>query len=192
MSTDGVGMNLGGGRGAGGDGERVNRAGGGSMSGTGISEMSPLFPSINGDRARGGGDDSITTLLRRDDPGRNGEVLRSGEEVEGRACEGAEVVWVCDVRRGDDGSACRVSRSGIRLKVDIFRLCGGDFCVDSGGLGDEPGPGPLLDDGSGCWNCSEESASLWWDPFGRKIGNVLGLNDLDFSVVFCMPLVGGD
>ena len=191
MSTDEVRMDLGGGRGAGGDGERVDRTGGGSISETGISETSPALPSINGDRTRGGVDDSIITPLRRGEPGRNGEVLCSGEEAERRACEGAELC-VCDVRRGDDGSADRVSRSGIRLKVDVFRWCGGGFCVDSGGLEGEPGPGPLLDDGSGCGNCSEESASLWWDPLGRDVGNILGLKGLDFLVVFCMPLVGGE
>ena len=192
MSTDGVGMDLGGGRGAGGDGERVGRTGGGSIYETGTSETSPTLPSINGDRAWGDVDGSITTPLRRGEPGRNGEVLCSGEEAESRASEAAEGVWVCDVRRGDDGSAGRVSRSGIRLKVDVFRLCGGDFCIDSGGLGGEPGPGPLLDDGSGCANCSEESASLRWNPFGREVGNILGLNGLGFLVVFCMPLVEGD
>jgi len=191
ISTDGVGMGLGGGRGGGGDGERVDCTGGGSMSETGISETSPVLPSINGDRASGGNDGSITTLLRRGELVRSGEVLRSGDEAERRTLEGAEDILICDERSGDDGSVDRVSRSGIRLNVDVFRVCGGDFCVGSRGLEDELGPGPVLEDGPGCKNRSGESVSWWWDPFGRRAGNVLGLIGSDFRVVFCMPLVAG-
>ena len=191
MVTVGVEIGLGGGRGGGGDGERVDRTGGGSISETGISETSPVLPSINGDRTSGDDTGSITTLLRRGEPVRNGEVVRRGDEAERRALEGAEDVWVCDERSGDDGNVGRVSRSGIRLNVDAFRVCGGDFCVGSRGLEDELGPGPVLEDGPGCKNRSEESASWWWDPFGRETGNDLGLIGLDFWVVFCMPLVAG-
>ena len=191
MSTDGVGIDLGGGKGGGGDGERVDCTGGGSMSDTGISETRPVFPSINGDRVGGGDGDSITRLLRRGEPVRNGEVARNGDEAERRTLEGAEDVWVCDERSGDDGNVDRVSRSGIRLNVDVFRVCDGGFCVDSRGLEDELGPGPVLEDGPGCNNRSEESASWWWDPFGRRTGKILGLICLDFWVVFCMPLVVG-
>jgi len=191
ISTDGAEMGLGGGGGGGGDGKRVDCAGGGSMSETGISETSPVFPSNNGDRAEGGDGDSITTLLRSGELVRNGEALRSGDEAERRTLEGAGDVWVCDERNGDDESVDRVSRSGIRLNVDVFRVCGGDFCIGSRGLEDELGPGPVLEDGPGCKNRSGESPSWWWDPFGRKTGNALGLIGLNFLVVLCMPLVAG-
>jgi len=79
----------------------------------------------------------------------------------------------------------------MRLNVDIFRVCGGDFCVDSGGLGDGFGAEPLVEDGPACGNCSGESVSWWWIPFGREVGNIFGLNDLNFWVEFCMPLVAG-
>jgi len=161
MSTDGTEMCLGGGRGGGGDGKRIDCAGGGSMSETGISETSPVFPSINGDRTGGGDGDSITTLLRRGELVRNGEVFRSGDEAERRTLEGAGDVWVCDERNGDDKSVDRVSRSGIRLNVDVFRVCGGDFCIGSRGLEDELGPGIVLEDGPGCNNRSGGSTS-WW------------------------------
>lgn len=83
---------MGGGGGCcGGDGERVGCTGGGSISETGISETSPVLPSINGDNIGGGDVCSIMTLLRRGEPVRNGEVLRSGE-VEGKALGGAEDV----------------------------------------------------------------------------------------------------
>ena len=87
-----VGTDLGGGGGGcSGDGERVGCTGGGSISETGISETSPALPSINGDNIGGGGDCSIITLLRRGEPVRKGEVLRSGE-AEGKALGGAEDV----------------------------------------------------------------------------------------------------
>jgi len=41
-------------------------------------------------------------------------------------------------------------RRGTRLNVDVFLVCGGDFCVDSRGLEDVLRPGPVLEDGSGC------------------------------------------
>ena len=61
MSTDGV------------EGERIDCTGGGSRSETGISETSPVLPSINDDRVGGGDGDSITTPLRRSEPVRNGD-----------------------------------------------------------------------------------------------------------------------
>jgi hypothetical protein len=191
ISTDGVGVCLGGGRCGGGGGERIDCTGGGSMSETGISETSPVLPSINGDRAGGGNDGSTTTLLRRGELVRNGEVLRSGDEAERRTLEGAEDFWVCDERSGDDASVDRVSRSGIRLNVDVLRVRGGEFCVDSRGLEEELGPGPVLEDGPGCKNRSGESAPWWFDPFGRRTGNVLGLIGLNFWDIFCVSLVAG-
>jgi len=182
MSTDEVKTGLSGGGGGGGDGERIGCTGGGGMSETGISETSPVLPSINGDSADGGDDGSIRTLLRRGELARNGEVLRSGDETERRALEGAEDVRGWDERSGDDGSVARVSRGGIRLNVDVFRVCGGDFCVGSGGL----------EDGPDCGNCSELRGPWLRDPLGRGVGNVLGLIGLDFWVVFCMPLATGN
>ena len=181
MSTDEVNTGLSGGGGGVGDGERVGFTGGGSMSETGISETSPALPSINGDSAEGGDDGSIRILLRRGEFARNGEALRSGDEAERRAFEGVEDARVWDERSGDVGRVDRVSRSGIRLNVDVFRVCGGDFCVGSGGL----------EDGPDCGNCSELRGPGWRDPLGRGVGNVLGLIGLDFWVVFCMPLVTG-
>jgi hypothetical protein len=67
----GVGVGLSGrdgGGGVGGDGERVGKAGGGSISDIGISESSPPLPSINGDSAEGEDDGSIKMLLRRGEP----------------------------------------------------------------------------------------------------------------------------
>ena len=69
---------------------------------------------------------------------------------------------------------------------------GGDVCIDSGGLKDELGPEALLEDGSGCGNCSEVSWCSWWDPFGRDVGNVMEFTLSGFRVVFSMPLVTGD
>ena len=161
------------------------------MSEAGTSEMSPVLPSINGDRAGVGNGGSTSTLLRRGEPVRNGEVVPSDGEAGSRALGGVEGVRECDERSRDDGSADRVSRSGIRLNVDVFRVCGGDFCASSGGLEDELSPGPVLEDGLGCRSCSEESVSWLWDPFGRRTGNVFGLTGLDFGVLFCMPLVAG-
>ena len=80
----------------------------------------------------------------------------------------------------------------MRLNVDVFRVCGGDFCIDSGGLEDGLVPGLLLEDGPGCGDCSEDAASWWWVPFGREVGNGFGLIGLDFWVEFCMPLVAGE
>ena len=56
---------------------------------------------------------------------------------------------------------------------------------------DELGPEPVLEDGSGGRNCSEVCGSWWRDPFGRRVGNFLGLIALAFLVVSCMPLVTG-
>lgn len=36
---------------------------------------------------------------------------------------------MCDERNGDDERVVRVSRSGTRRNVDVFRVCGGDFCA---------------------------------------------------------------
>ena len=101
VSMDGVEMCFGGGGRGGGDGERVDRSGGGSMSETGISETSPGLPSSNGDSAEGGDGCSIRTLLRRGEFVRSDGALRSGE-TGCRAFKGAEDVRVCDERSGDD------------------------------------------------------------------------------------------
>lgn len=154
-----MGLGLGGGSGgSGGDAKRVGCTGGGSMSETGISETSPGLPSINGDSAEGGDDGSTKTLFRRGELARNGGAPRAGE-TESRALEGADDVRVWDERSGDDTRAGRGSRSGIRLNFEVFRVRGGNSCVDSGGLEDELGPGPLLEDGSGCGGCSEVRGS---------------------------------
>lgn len=86
-----LGADLGGGGGCG-HGERVSCTGGGSISETGISEMSPL-PSINGDSVEGGEDGSNITLLRRGEPARKGEVFWSGEAAS-EALAGGEDIWV--------------------------------------------------------------------------------------------------
>lgn len=155
--TGGIEAGLGGGGGgssSGGDGERVDRIGGGSISDTGISEISPAPPSSKGDNVEGGGDDSIVTPFRKGELVRNGEVLCRGEAAR-RALAGGEDICVCDERNGDE----RASRNGIRLNVDAFRLRGGDFCVGSGGLEDELGPGSALEDGPGCGSGSTASGS---------------------------------
>ena len=56
---------------------------------------------------------------------------------------------------------------------------------------DEPSPGSVID-GPGCGNGSGVGGSWWDDPFGREIGDVFGLVDLDFWVAFWMPLVTGE
>lgn len=92
VSTGGVGADLGGGSGgSGGEGERVGCTGGGSISGTGISETSPALPSNNGDNAEGGDAGSMKTLFRRGELVRNGEVLCRGE-AKCKALFGAEGV----------------------------------------------------------------------------------------------------
>jgi hypothetical protein len=190
VSMDIVDVCLGGGGGGGGDagdGERVDCTRGGSMSEVGISETSPGFPSSNGESAGGGDDGSIRILFRRGELARNGGGLRSNE-AESRALEGAEDVLAWDERGGGGG---RDSRSGIRLNVDAFRVCGGDFCVGSRGLEDELDPGPLLEDGSGCRDCSEVCGFRLRDPLGKELGNVLGLIAFDSWLLFCMPLVTG-
>lgn len=88
MSMVGIEIGLGGGSEGGGDGERVDRSRGGGISETGISEISPVFPSISGDSAEGGEDGSITMLLRKGETARRDGVLRSGEEAESRALGG--------------------------------------------------------------------------------------------------------
>ena len=160
ISAGGVEVGLGGGRRGGGEDKRVDCTGGGSMSETGISETSPAFPSNKGDRVEGGDgcSCSITIQLRRGELVRNGEAVRSGD-AKSKAFEGTEDVRVWDERSGDDERLGRVSRSGIRLNVDVFRTRGGDFCINSRGLEDELGPGPVLEDGPGCGSCSEAYAS---------------------------------
>lgn len=88
----------------------------------------------------------------------NGDAPHSGE-AENNALEGVEDIWVRDERSRDDERVGRVSRSGIHLNVDILQVCGGDFCADSGGLEDGLDPESVLEDGSGCRNCSEEVVS---------------------------------
>jgi len=96
VSMDVVEIGLGGGGRGGGDGERADRTGGGSISETGISETSPGLPSSNGDNAEGGGGCSIRTVFRR------GELVRSDGETGCKAFGGAEDVRVWDERSGDD------------------------------------------------------------------------------------------
>ena len=191
VSMDVVEMGLGGGGRGGGDGERVDSTGGGSMSEAGISETSPGLPSSNGDSAEGGDGCSITTLFRRGELVRSDEAPRSGE-TGCRAFEGTEDVRVWDERRGDDWRVGRVSRSGIRLKVEVFRVCGGGFWVGSGDLeDDEAEPGPSLEEGSGCRGGSGVCGSWCADPFGGDVGNVLEFIAFDFWVVLRMPFVTG-
>lgn len=94
-------MGLGGGWSGGGDGERVDRSGGGSMSEAGISETSPGWPSSNGDSAVGGDGCSIRTLFRRGELVRSDGAPRRGE-TGCRAFGGVEDVRVWDERSGDD------------------------------------------------------------------------------------------
>ena len=98
---------------------------------------------------------------------------------------------MCDERNGDDERAGRASRRGIRLKVDVFLVCGGDFCAGSGGFEDEPGSGLVLEDGPGWGGCSRMGGSRWQDPLGSEVGNALGLMDLGFRILSWIPLATG-